>query len=42
MQQLTFHTYEYYVENFSNKSLLNRVTVYNFDKLCQNKIIQNG
>jgi len=34
--------YEHYVENFSNKSLLNKATVYKFDKLCQNTIVQNG
>lgn len=34
--------YQQLVENFSNKSLLNRATVYKFDKLCQNTIVQNG
>jgi hypothetical protein len=27
--------YEHYVENFSKKSLLNRATLYKFDKICQ-------
>lgn len=31
------NTYQHFVENFSNKSLLNRTTVSKFDKICQNR-----